>query len=171
MSYADSWQSISFWMEMFIISKDIIIYVFIQLAIKIATITSVMTAMSWEWIHIMINNTVIQRDLRPQTLIWLKGILLFYFLLFFPIKFISCLTVAWMCFPHFSVDLHWTISSFYPLRPSSAFIQLLFIHQILLEADQKYTEEELPDFILESQANFREEVVFALSLEEWVGVG
>lgn len=53
----------------------------------------------------------------------------------------------------------------FPPSPFSAFIQPLIIHQILLETDQKYTEE-LPDFILESQANFREEVAFALSLEE-----
>lgn len=35
----------------------------------------------------------------------------------------------------------------------------------ILEANQRYTEE-VPNFILESQANFWEEVAFALSLED-----
>ena len=36
-------------------------YVFIQLAIKTAVITSIVTTMSWAWIYIINSNSVIQK--------------------------------------------------------------------------------------------------------------
>ena len=58
-----------------------------------------------------------------------------------------------MCFPYFPLDLHSTISRSYPL-PSLPLI-IYYMTVTILEANQKYTEEEVPSFILERPTSGR----------------
>lgn len=124
--------------------QKILLHIFIQLAIKITMITSIVTTMSWAWIYIIINNSVKYKEIYDHRHLFNKKEHYFFFFLKKG-KFISDCGMDM-----FSLDLYWITYSFYSLPFLPSFNSSLYMIPTILEANQKYTEEESPNFILES---------------------